>query len=309
MTIRLSWVSQASKNLTAIEIYRKVGYAATIDVNAPGTPYKTLSPTATEFIENVTDLTEKTIYSYWVVGVKDTERLFGGRIVQGFFLDTGPGPQTILRGDWYCGYFGPVAAADFFTTAEIKALLTTTQAGVVSNEPGTWYKFIYLGKIIFVPATQHGQNILANIYNRGMMFGTDDNGNFVPPGASATKQDVRISKNGRSYRIRLPRGDAYDGKLDQINGEWFSTMGRMFLTSIDTSKNVDANGVGRGKMGSLAVLGNSGNQYDTGAQALTPMYSASTIFFAYGYRPDTWSTTSSLSSNVGYSFVFELILP
>lgn len=309
MTIRLSWASQASKNLTAIEIYRKVGYAATIDVNAPGTPYKTLSPTATEFIENVADVTEKTIYSYWVAGVKDTERLFGGRIVQGFFLDTGPGPQTILRGDWYCGYFGPVAAADFFTTAEIKALLPTNQAALFSNEPNTWHKFIYLGKIVFMPGTQHAQAIFSNVYSRGMAYGTDDNGSIVPSGITATKQDARITKNGRTYRIRLPRGDAYDNKLDVVNGEWFSTMGRMFNNANDSSKTLDANGVGRGKFGALPLLGTGGTQSDLGAQCLMPMYATGTVFFAYGYRPDSWTTTSSINSNIGISFVFELILP
>lgn len=309
MTIRLSWASQASKNLTAIEIYRKVGYAATIDVNAPGTPYKTLSPTATEFIENVADVAEKTIYSYWVAGVKDTERLFGARLVQGFFLDTGPGPQTILRGDWYCGYFGPVNAADFFTTAEIKALVTSDQAALFANEPAVWHKFIYLGRIIFVPGKPHTTSILSIAYNRGMAYGTDDNGNFVPPGGSATKQDARISKNGRTYRIRLPRGDAYDGKLEVINGEWFSTMGRMFQDSYDSAKALDYNGVGRGKLGGLPLLSTGAGQTDVGATCLMPMYASGTVFYAYGYRPSTWTTTSSLSSNIGMSFVFELILP
>ncbi|HCJ9458870.1 TPA: hypothetical protein NV912_004710, partial [Escherichia coli] len=130
MTIRLSWPSQASKGLTAIEIYRKEGWNATIDVYNPGTPHATLSGNAVEFVDNIDTLTKNTTYRYWVAAVKDSERLIGNPITQGFYPDTGPGPQTILRGDWASGYFGTVPNTEFFNTAELKLMLTAQQGNM-----------------------------------------------------------------------------------------------------------------------------------------------------------------------------------
>lgn len=80
MTIRLSWPSQASKGLTAIEIYRKEGWNATIDVYNPGTPHATLSGNAVEFVDNIDTLTKNTTYRYWVAAVKTVNDLSAIRL-------------------------------------------------------------------------------------------------------------------------------------------------------------------------------------------------------------------------------------
>ncbi|QVW55795.1 hypothetical protein pEaSNUABM9_00214 [Erwinia phage pEa_SNUABM_9] len=312
MTIRLSWPSQASKALTGFEIYRKVGYDATIDVNNPGTPVATLPGTATEYVEPVANLTEKTMYSYWVASVKGTERVFGAKIVQAFYLDVGPGPQVPIRGDWYCGYFGVVSPDDFFNRAEIQAQLTTAQSALFQNNIVGWHKFIYKGRIVFFPTTQSGTTTYLVIYGRGMAYGTDDNGIVVPSGSAAVAQNARVAKAGRQYRIRLPYATEYGspgGNSAYDEGEWRNTMARLYLTGYNYTETIDKQGRGQGKLDGLQVLGTNSNTTDAGTTAMVPLYATSTLFYNYSYNPVTIQTSNSLNSNVGYFLALELILP
>ncbi|ANZ48726.1 putative virion structural protein [Erwinia phage vB_EamM_ChrisDB] len=309
MTIRLSWPTQVDKALTGIEIYRKTGWDATIDVYNPGVPLATLAGNATEFVENVANLTSKTIYKYWVAAVKGTERLFSQPITQGFYLDTGPGPQTLKRGDWYAGYFGTLTNAEFFNTTEIKQLLPAARGNLFQYDPQLWYKFVYKGRIIFVPSSRHATGYsFINAYAQGMAYGTDDNGVIVPSGAAATKQDAKISKDGRTYRIRLPYALDYAAAIgssgDYNSGEWRNTMGRMFTGA---SANFPLQGIA--SWDSLALLGSTSAINDAGAVAVVPMYTQGTNLYAYGYSPMAFNTNNNVGSAMSMWFVFELILP
>lgn len=309
MTIRLNWPSQAAKGLTAIEIYRKVGWNATLDVNNPGTPIATLAGDATQFVEDVANLTNNTTYRYWVAAVKGTERLIGNPITQGFFLDTGPGPQTLKKGDWGCGYFGTLTKEEFFNTPELKLLLPAGQAAMFVNDPPLWHKFIFRGRILFYPNYIHCNNSnFATAYIRGMVYGTDDNGLYVPTPQTATKQDCKVTKDGRTYRIRLPWTLPYDTTSgttgDYGNGEWRNTFARLFVATGSALALV-----GLGSIDNLAVLGTGSNITDTGATAMAPMYGTQYNLFNYGGNPHSITINSSLNSNHSMMFVFELILP
>lgn len=308
MTIRLSWPSQADKALTGIEIYRKVGWNATLDIYNPGTPLATLAGTATEFVEDVANLTSKTIYKYWVAAVKGSERLFSQPITQGFYLDTGPGPQTIRRGDWSVGYFGTVTSADFFNTPEIKLLIPAARGNLFQYDTAMWYKFVYKGRIIFVPSTRHGSSYTFNdAYAQGMAYGTDDNGAIVPTGRTPIKQDARITKDGRTYRIRLPWVLDYDtvngASGDYNNGEWRNTMGRMFGGA---SANYPLQGIPQ--WDSLPFLGTTSSSTDAGAATGVPLYTVSNSLYAQGYSPMS-VTVGTPAAACTMFFVFELILP
>ena len=309
MTIRLNWPSQAAKGLTAIEIYRKVGWNATLDVNNPGTPHATLAGDATQFVDDVASLTNNTTYRYWVAAVKGTERLIGNPITQGFFLDTGPGPQTLKRGDWGCGYFGTLTKEEFFNTPELKVLLPAGQAALFVYDPPLWHKFIFRGRILFFPNYTHSSTAsFATAYLRGMAYGTDDNGLYVPTGQTATKQDCKVTKDGRTYRIRLPWALPYDttngASGDYNNGEWRSTMARLFTRGAN-----DQSLFGLGMWDSLANWGTSNSMSDPGATAMAPMYGNGYNLYCYGYSPVNITINSNLSSPTSMLFVFELILP
>ncbi|ANZ48451.1 putative virion structural protein [Erwinia phage vB_EamM_Caitlin] len=308
MTIRLNWPSQSAKGLTAIEIYRKVGWNATLDVNNPGTPIATLAGDATEFVEDVANLTNKTTYRYWVAAVKGTERLIGNPITQGFFLDTGPGPQTLKKGDWGCGYFGSLTKDEFFNTPELKLLLPAAQASLLNNDPPLWHKFIFRGRVVFYPSAAHSSSYAVSLaYTRGMMYGTDDNGLIVPTGQTATKQDCKVTKDGRTYRIRFPWALPYDtaaGGSDWNNGEWRNTFARLF-----TQGNNNQALIGLGPIDNLAALGSNSAISDPGAAAMAPLESTTSNRYAYGYSPMSLSINNSLGAAHTMFFVFELILP
>lgn len=307
MTIRLSWPSQASKGLTAIEIYRKEGWNATIDVYNPGTPHATLSGNAVEFVDDIDTLTKNTTYRYWVAAVKDSERLIGNPITQGFYPDTGPGPQTILRGDWASGYFGTVPNTEFFNTAELKLMLTAQQGNMLVYDPQEWHKFIFRGRIVFFPATMHSNTRTVQMaYQYGMMYGTDDVGSIVPQGATATKQDCKVTKDGRTYRIRLPYAVPYDAAVsgqDYNNGEWRNTMGRLYPVSPQFAA------LGLGAIDSLARQGATAQPNESGAAVLAPLWSNNIFAYAYGTVPMAVDKLSGVGVAVTIFFAFELVLP
>ncbi|HHS7556201.1 TPA: hypothetical protein ACTPQ1_004491 [Salmonella enterica] len=309
MTIRLSWPSQTAKGLTSIEIYRKVGWNATLDVNNPGTPIATLAGSATEFVDDLATLAPKTTYRYWVAAVKGTERLFSSPITQGFFLDTGPGPQTLKRGDWAAGYFGTISNAEFFNTPELKLLLNAQQAAMLTADPAFWHKFVFRGRIVFYPATYHSNsNSVLMAYQRGMVYGTDDNGIIVPSAATPTKQDCKVSKGGRTYRVRLPYALPYDttsgSSGDYNNGELRNTFSRLFNNG-STAYAL----LGMGMFDGLPVQGTSSATTDVGSLGCAPMYSTSAYMYSYGYSPMAISTSSVPAGAQTLFFVLELVLP
>ncbi|QOC54609.1 putative virion structural protein [Salmonella phage pSal-SNUABM-04] len=311
MTIQIKWPSQASKGLTSIELYRKVGWNATLDVVNPGTPYKVLDAGATSFTEDVKDLTEKTIYSYWVAAVKGDERLIGAKITQAFYLDTGPGAQAPIRGDWVCGYFGRLTKAEFFNRQEVLAQLTTAQQNIYQYEVEYWHKFVYRGKILFFSENPQGYATLQNIYNVGMMSGADDL-TITPSGVAKQPQNVRVQKDGRQYIVRLPWGNI-PGEVNgwSIKGEWCSTMGRMYGAS--GSNNADTFvpelGVSAPFWNDLPVLSTGGSAYEMGAVPVIPLYSTNGYYYAYGYRPMSLTSNTGVTTNNYVRYVFELILP
>lgn len=302
MTIRLSWPSQAAKALTAIEVYRKVGWDATIDVNAPGTPIATLSGTATEYIEDVTTLTNKTIYKYWIAAVKGGERLLGAPVTQGYFLDTGPGPTELIRGDWESGFFGTLTPTEFFNVAELKGLLPAL-ASYFGADPALWYKFTFRGTIVFIADRRMGTTTFQNLYQNGLVYGTNTVGNVVPSGATATNQWRTVDKNGRRYSIRLPRAGAIDALnpyTDTTVGEWRRTMGRIHQYSLASSQP---------KFGDLDKLQSSSDNTGAGSTMLSGMYSNQYMCVIDGASPDNVTIVNGLTSQSAYRFAFELILP
>lgn len=230
MPITLNFAQRKPQALDNIEIYRKTPGNATIDVNAPGTPLATLPGDATSYEDNAVE--NNTTYRYWIAAVKDGERVFNTPTAQGFFLDTGPGPQKLLYGDWHAGYFGTVTPAELFTNTEMNGLVVN----MFSSAVGAWHKFIYKNRILFM-----SDNSIINaspqfIYNQGMMYGQDGNG-YVPGWATARNQRRTVTKNGYEYVVRLPYlfdykfWTSYVGSGNTelyLDGEWFNTFARLY---------------------------------------------------------------------------------
>lgn len=230
MPITLNFAQRKPQALDNIEIYRKTPGNATIDVNAPGTPLATLPGDATSYEDNAVE--NNTTYRYWIAAVKDGERVFNTPTAQGFFLDTGPGPQKLLYGDWHAGYFGTVTPAELFTYAELNSLVLYVFAYDVS----AWHKFIYKNRILFMSANAIISTTPQQIYNQGLMYGQDGNG-YVPTWATARNQRRTVAKNGYEYVVRLPYLFDYkywtsyvaSGSTElYLEGEWFNTFARLY---------------------------------------------------------------------------------
>lgn len=302
MTIRLSWPAQTG--LDAIEIYRKVGYAATLDPLAPGAPYKTLAGNKTEFIEAIEDLTEKTIYVYWIAAVKGSERLIGAPVMQGYYLDTGPGPQTLLRGDWAAGYFGAIPKEEFFTQKELLALVPKLSNVSLMDVP-TWHKFVFRGRIVFYPSTTNAYGAYYQFYTNGIAQGTSgEGGTITPSGYGATNQLTTVDKNGRRYSIRLPylataNNPASSSDAITRQGEWRNTMCRLI-------GNTTAGALP--KFSDLPALGSNTSSANPGSCMMAAMTTNSAAFYAYGTQPDN-GTQVGYSSSSYAMLVLELQLP
>lgn len=131
----------------------------------------------------------------------DGLELFCEVFPMGNFPNTGPGPDTILRGDWDFGLFGELTTEQLFTNAELGSGIVA--AGATVNEVTTggritkWFKCIVNGKIIFIPNTfiyfmQAGGDKPTLLAQRKLSM----TAGF--PGAAI------LSKNGNDFMYRLP---------------------------------------------------------------------------------------------------------
>lgn len=302
MSISINWQSQASKDIDAIEIYRIVGATGSINVNALPDPIATLSKEATSYVD--TNVVDQTIYSYWIAAVKGTERTLNFPITQGFFLNMGPGPRELKRGTWQRGWFGKVSNEEMFTAADVRGLVS--KLSMFSWNPDYWDKFIYNGKILFIPNKSMGYATLTALYQAGIVYGVDGNGMYVPSGAGATNQLTKIRKGDFEFIIRLPRLVDNSASLNTGSyvGELRSTMARMLE--------------GKGTSYTNVIDGKMDYRQTTGAMSTTQregtwcssIYNNNTSFQTYwdGNSPE-YNTGTINSNNYPFIPVFELVQP
>lgn len=115
--------------------------------------------------------------------------------------DTGPGPQTLVAGDWRLGFFGWVSSAEFMGYS---ALATRYGLTAAPGDAG-WLKVAREGKVLFLA---HGPVSLSvpyqTLYNKGLVYGTNDTGLCVPTGSTPTNQYIPFSPDGNfNYIPRL----------------------------------------------------------------------------------------------------------
>jgi hypothetical protein len=144
-----------------------------------------------------------------------------------------------------------VPTANFLSISQLRALLNNPNLGNSTPADGTvtgWYKFIRKGKVLFIP-----NNVFAagtcrwrDIYNNGLIYGTDDTGSapFVLTtiaGITLTNQKVVVPYATYNFLVRAPSvTDAATnvyapGVIATDASEWGSLMGRQGLTLYSTS--------------------------------------------------------------------------
>lgn len=236
MSVRISWAN-ANATADSVILYRA---AAPFAQTALPAPLVTLAGNATTYDD--TTVTRNTVAYYRAKIVKGSEELITPLLTMGHFPDSGPGPQTLLRGNWALGYFGRVPVANMWTIAQFRTATGATGLGAAGAESTLtfWHKFIRNGKIIFVPSA-----IMANtttswssLYALGLVYGTNDNG-AVPTTLTAMPTPVNqqkiITLGTYSFLVRLPLGCTLPVSAIQPNfataldgSEWDETIGRCY---------------------------------------------------------------------------------
>lgn len=210
-----------------------------------------LTPTDTAYTDTTVGVNA---FRYYMVKATKAGRddLFSQCLLLANIPNTLPGRNTPLRGDWSGGLLDILTPAQFFSAERLKAALSLP-AGWGGNPEFTltaWFKFVYKGKILYIPSgplSAPGTLGWSDLYNAGLIYGTDDNGSppmdLVALGASpaipALVNQLRvISVAGSKFLVRTPRlSDKPTNQLidtthdSYVNGEWWNTICRSVMNT------------------------------------------------------------------------------
>lgn len=234
MGVKLNWDDQSDQNLDRIEIYRS---AVKDDTQKPGNLLATLPATATSY-EDLT-VKNKNLYYYRIAAVKGTEYAWGEPQLAGYFSETGPGRATPRRGDWNAGIMDRVPVANFITGPDLRLKAPELATFGTAWNMNNWYKMVHKGKIIFVPDTHIVSASWNELYNAGMVFGTDDVGQLPAGPAGSKNQRYVININGLEYILRLPRLSALPttqyltNTAGMVGSEWKDCISRLVVANVN----------------------------------------------------------------------------
>lgn len=186
MGVKLTWVNRGTA-LDNIKIYRGT------DKAGPFTLVATLDGAATSY-EDTTVPTTNMVYWYTVNSVKGSGETASIPTPLGYFPDTGPGPQSLLMGDWEFGYFGEVFAdMGLLPTFDEVAAAGGFPRG---SDPLTKFrKWVIGGKIIFIP------NAVIGYYSMTSMVTYK----LVKPYSTDSAPVLSLSKGNYGFKVRLAK--------------------------------------------------------------------------------------------------------
>lgn len=237
MAITLTWAPQTG--LDSIEIYRDT---KRINEASPGAPLATLPANATQYVDNA--VVENANYFYVVVAVKAGNRTFSASRCIPYLSKWGPDNPSSMkpRGDMDAAYLCYLPNTQLLDPAGLWAALPEA-AAITKGTWTTWLKFIYNGKILFVPNTGAGAAAaLTASWNQlnaaGLLFG-EDNPAKLPSWAAAGvnhKKVITIGENEYIVRaMRLsnePFGTFLTSQAQCAGSEFHSTLARFTKMSL-----------------------------------------------------------------------------
>jgi hypothetical protein len=245
MSVTLTWGSANAALADSINIYRTT---TPPDVNNLPAVLGTATGSATSYTD--TTAVRNTLYYYLVGHVRAGIELLSPVLLMGHYPDTGPGPQTLLRGDWNLGYFGTCTTVQMFTPSTLNAQVpipgTLTADGTIT----AWHKFIRKGKVLFIPNYYFTTTVQPyQLYNAGLLMGTNDNGTFpftlnggAMNGYTAPANQYKLATVGAyQFIVRTirasdkPLTSYITGITDIFPSEYNDLIGRMGSTSLSGS--------------------------------------------------------------------------
>lgn len=246
MSIKIDWPAMTVDSLTLYWSNAPFTLAT-----LPGTSV-VLSPTDTTYTD--TTVPDQSVRYYMLEAVKaGAVTQYSQCMLHGNFSKTGPGGNTVLRGDWNAGYMGFVPVAQLFTISQLRAAVSANGLGGAPAD-GTmtgWYKFVFKGKILFMPnniCCTQGTCTWSQIYNLGLAYGVDGPGaapfNLTTVAAQpaipvTVNQKKVVTVGSDSFLVRLPKNstlptDQSVADRSSFPGcEWWSTMAMMASMAAD----------------------------------------------------------------------------
>ena len=208
MAITLTLTNVDSK-ATSINIYRSVG--TPVPAVNPGTPYATIAPAATW---TDTDVVNYNVYHYRVEVSDGSNKTISDNQMVGYYPDSGPGNNTVRRGDWVSGWMDELSVDQFITGADLLTWVLAQGVTFSATQPATitqWAKVAYRGKVLMIPNAFLGSTSWVNVYNGGLMYGTNDMGAHpVITGLTEKNQRKTIQVKGNTYIVRTLHGTLDD---------------------------------------------------------------------------------------------------
>lgn len=236
MSIRLTWRNPNAATADSVVIYRDTTPIPAATLPAP---LVTLAGDAVSYDD--TTVVRGVVYYYRIAMFKDADFVLSDNRIHGHFPDSGPGPQKLLRGDWKRGYFGRVPVGEFLSVAETRtACAFTTGTAEAEANLTHWHKYIYDGKILFIPNTSMASGLSWNIlYQAGLMYGVDSFG-VAPPGITSgpvfnVNQKRIVTAKGFDFLVRapkvttLPTNQFVTGDPLYADSEWLDLICRTYL--------------------------------------------------------------------------------
>jgi len=200
---KLSWTNANGATAVTVNIYR--GLAALDRTALSGA---IVSLTNGEVTYNDVNVLRGVTYYYVFETISATDRTVSQNYAITATPRRGGGSQVLLKGDYNYGYFGSIPSSSFITIPALRAAVNFL-TGTTLNVSPKWHKFARNGKIIFVPDTMAGAGVTwKNLYDAGLVFGSNDNG---PYNAGANvNQNAQVTIGPDVYRVRLMRGFSDD---------------------------------------------------------------------------------------------------
>lgn len=247
MSIKVTWTPLGSTPDTLTLYWSDTKFTP---VTLPGNSVN-IPANSSEYTD--TSVPANTFRYYMVKATKaGLEDMYSQCLLLANIANTGPGNNAPIRGDWENGFMDILTPAQFFTTDALKVA-----CGLPANWGGTpefglnnWFKFVYKKRILFIPSgplSAPGTLGWSDIYNKGLMYGTDDTG-LAPMSLTALGANpaITVPVNQRkivyhgdaTFKVRSPK--LSDRPTDQVidtthdsyvDGEWWNTICRFTMDS------------------------------------------------------------------------------
>lgn len=291
MSIKLKWVDR-NVTVDGFRIYRST---SPIDDAALPTPLATVGPSVFEYTD--TTAQRNILYYYKIGSYLGSDQVNSPNRPLAFLPYTGPGPQTLIRGDYKAGFFGEVPLDDIINVDDFKTYFNIPWS-LAAVRPTSWLKFVVDGKILFWP-NDGGFFVsmsVTQIYAAGLMYGTNDDTLYwssLKSGSGVVNQVRPFIKGDHVFVPRLPicRADRRDtSNLTLAGGELDTAFGMAYLgrTNLDVYPGNMADYTHSTSMyfftqdcytGNLGVIRGAGQFNSTSGGGLT------TVNTVYSYRP------------------------